>query len=262
METKQENVIPTDYAEVMQKSYIDYAMSVIISRALPDVRDGLKPVQRRTLYDMYELGIRYDRPYRKCARIVGDTMGKYHPHGDSSIYEALVVMAQDFKKGKTLVDGHGNFGSIEGDGAAAMRYTEARLEKLTQDVFLSAYKNLSRFDGTYEKAWLSKIAVRKCLDHLKAAGRRTIPTEDTYFEQLHDKEFSPEEAFLDKDFKDRIRHLCSALKSPYREVALEHFCEEKTAAEIAKAQNKNIKTVQTQIYRSRSMLKALLERSD
>ena len=135
-------------------------------------------------------------------------------------------------------------------------------EDLTQDVFLSAYKNLSRFDGTYEKAWLSKIAVRKCLDHLKAAGRRTIPTEDTYFEQLHDKEFSPEEAFLDKDFKDRIRHLCSALKSPYREVALEHFCEEKTAAEIAKAQNKNIKTVQTQIYRSRSMLKALLERSD
>ncbi|MDC7290199.1 DNA topoisomerase 4 subunit A [Blautia schinkii] len=136
MNTKQENIIRTDYAEVMQKSYIDYAMSVIIARALPDVRDGLKPVQRRTLYDMYELGIRYDRPYRKCARIVGDTMGKYHPHGDSSIYEALVVMAQDFKKGKTLVDGHGNFGSIEGDGAAAMRYTEARLEKLTQEVFL------------------------------------------------------------------------------------------------------------------------------
>ena len=99
METKQENVIRTDYSEIMQKSYIDYAMSVIISRALPDVRDGLKPVQRRTLYDMYELGIRYDRPYRKCARIVGDTMGKYHPHGDSSIYDALVVMAQDFKKG-------------------------------------------------------------------------------------------------------------------------------------------------------------------
>ncbi|MDO5135511.1 MAG: DNA topoisomerase (ATP-hydrolyzing) [Eubacteriales bacterium] len=137
METKQENVIAADYSEVMQKSYIDYAMSVIVSRALPDVRDGLKPVQRRTLYDMYELGIRYDRPYRKCARIVGDTMGKYHPHGDSSIYEALVVMAQDFKKGRTLVDGHGNFGSIEGDGAAAMRYTEARLEKLTQDVFLA-----------------------------------------------------------------------------------------------------------------------------
>ena len=121
----------------MKKSYIDYAMSVIIARALPDVRDGLKPVQRRTLYDMYELGIRYDKPYRKSARIVGDTMGKYHPHGDSSIYESLVVMAQDFKKGLPLVDGHGNFGSIEGDGAAAMRYTEARLQKVTQDAFLS-----------------------------------------------------------------------------------------------------------------------------
>ena len=121
----------------MQKSFIDYAMSVIVARALPDVRDGLKPVQRRTLYDMYELGIRYDRPYRKCARIVGDTMGKYHPHGDSSIYDALVVMAQDFKKGMPLVDGHGNFGNIEGDGAAAMRYTEARLEQVTQEAFLA-----------------------------------------------------------------------------------------------------------------------------
>ncbi|MCI8929836.1 MAG: DNA topoisomerase 4 subunit A [Lachnospiraceae bacterium] len=130
-------IIKTEYSEVMQKSYIDYAMSVIIARALPDVRDGLKPVQRRTLYDMHELGIRYDRPYRKSARIVGDTMGKYHPHGDSSIYEALVVMTQEFKKGMPLIDGHGNFGNIEGDGAAAMRYTEARLEKVTQEAFLS-----------------------------------------------------------------------------------------------------------------------------
>ena len=134
---EKEQIIRTEYSDVMKKSYIDYAMSVIISRALPDVRDGLKPVQRRTLYDMYELGIRYDRPYRKCARIVGDTMGKYHPHGDSSIYEALVVMAQDFKKGMVMVDGHGNFGSIEGDGAAAMRYTEARLAKVTQEAFLA-----------------------------------------------------------------------------------------------------------------------------
>ena len=133
----EEKIIKTEYSDIMQKSYIDYAMSVIVSRALPDVRDGLKPVQRRTLYDMYELGIRYDRPYRKCARIVGDTMGKYHPHGDSSIYDALVVMAQDFKKGMPLVDGHGNFGSIEGDSAAAMRYTEARLQKLTQEVYLA-----------------------------------------------------------------------------------------------------------------------------
>ena len=152
METKQENVIRTDYSEIMQKSYIDYAMSVIISRALPDVRDGLKPVQRRTLYDMYELGIRYERPYRKFARIVGDTMGKYHPHGDSSIYDALVVMAQDFKKGRTLVDGHGNFGSIEGDGAAAMRYTEARLEKLTQEVFLGDLdKNVVDFVPNFDE---------------------------------------------------------------------------------------------------------------
>ena len=132
-----DRIIKTEYSEVMQKSFIDYAMSVIIARALPDVRDGLKPVQRRTLYDMHELGIRYDRPYRKSARIVGDTMGKYHPHGDSSIYDALVVMTQDFKKGLALIDGHGNFGNIEGDGAAAMRYTEARLQKITQDAFLA-----------------------------------------------------------------------------------------------------------------------------
>ncbi|MBQ1489402.1 MAG: DNA topoisomerase 4 subunit A [Lachnospiraceae bacterium] len=132
-----ENIIKTEYSEVMQKSYIDYAMSVIVSRALPDVRDGLKPVQRRTLYDMHELGIAYNKPYRKSARIVGDTMGKYHPHGDSSIYDSLVVMAQDFKKGLALVDGHGNFGNIEGDPAAAMRYTEARLQKVTQDAFLA-----------------------------------------------------------------------------------------------------------------------------
>ena len=130
-------IIRTEYADLMQKSFIDYAMSVIVARALPDVRDGLKPVQRRVLYDMYELGIKYDKPYRKSARIVGDTMGKYHPHGDSSIYDALVVMAQDFKKGMALIDGHGNFGNIEGDGAAAMRYTEARLQKLTQEAFLS-----------------------------------------------------------------------------------------------------------------------------
>ncbi|MBR4085295.1 MAG: DNA topoisomerase 4 subunit A [Lachnospiraceae bacterium] len=133
----EDRIIKTEYSEVMQKSFIDYAMSVIISRAIPDVRDGLKPVQRRTLYDMHELGIRYDKPYRKSARIVGDTMGKYHPHGDSSIYEALVVMTQDFKKGLPLVDGHGNFGNIEGDGAAAMRYTEARLAKVTQEAYLA-----------------------------------------------------------------------------------------------------------------------------
>ena len=136
-ETPQDQILKTEYSELMQKSYIDYAMSVIVARALPDVRDGLKPVQRRTLYDMHELGIRSDRPVRKSARIVGDTMGKYHPHGDSSIYESLVVMAQDFKKGLPLVNGHGNFGNIEGDGAAAMRYTEARLQEVTEEAFLA-----------------------------------------------------------------------------------------------------------------------------
>ena len=146
------NIIQTDYSDLMRKSYIDYAMSVIIARALPDVRDGLKPVQRRTLYDMHELGIKYDKPYRKSARIVGDTMGKYHPHGDSSIYDAMVVMAQDFKKGMPLVDGHGNFGSIEGDGAAAMRYTEARLQKITQEAYLADLdKNVVDFIPNYDE---------------------------------------------------------------------------------------------------------------
>ena len=175
METKQENVIRTDYAELMQKSYIDYAMSVIISRAIPDVRDGLKPVQRRTLYDMYELGIRYDRPYRKSARIVGDTMGKYHPHGDSSIYDALVVMAQDFKKGKTLVDGHGNFGSIEGDGAAAMRYTEARLEKLTQEVFLADLdKDIVDFMPTFDETEKEPVVLPVRIPNILVNGSEGI----------------------------------------------------------------------------------------
>lgn len=132
-----EKILRTEYSEEMQKSYLDYSMSVITSRAIPDARDGLKPVQRRVLYDMSELHLDHDKPHRKSARIVGDTMGKYHPHGDSSIYDALVVMSQDFKKGLPLIDGHGNFGNIEGDGAAAMRYTEARLEKITQEAFLA-----------------------------------------------------------------------------------------------------------------------------
>ena len=132
-----ETIITTEYSSEMRKSFINYSMSVITARAVPDVRDGLKPVQRRVLFAMDELGLNADKPHRKSARIVGDAMGKYHPHGDSSIYDALVVLSQDFKKGMALVDGHGNFGSIEGDGAAAMRYTEAKLKKFTQDVYLS-----------------------------------------------------------------------------------------------------------------------------
>ena len=128
-------ILPVNLEDEMKNSYIDYAMSVIVMRALPDVRDGLKPVHRRILYAMQEAGMGSNKPYKKSARIVGEVLGKYHPHGDSSIYDALVVMAQEFKKGLPLVDGHGNFGSIEGDGAAAMRYTEARLQKITQEAF-------------------------------------------------------------------------------------------------------------------------------
>ncbi len=171
----EEQIIRTEYSDVMQKSYIDYAMSVIIARALPDVRDGLKPVQRRTLYDMYELGIRWDRPYRKCARIVGDTMGKYHPHGDSSIYEALVVMSQDFKKGMALVDGHGNFGSIEGDGAAAMRYTEARLQKVTQEAFLADLdKDVVDFMPNFDETEKEPVVLPAKLPNLLVNGSEGI----------------------------------------------------------------------------------------
>ena len=169
------SIIRTEYSELMQKSYIDYAMSVIIARALPDVRDGLKPVQRRTLYDMYELGIRYDKPYRKSARIVGDTMGKYHPHGDSSIYDALVVMAQDFKKGLPLVDGHGNFGSIEGDGATAMRYTEARLQKVTQEAYLADLdKNVVDFMPNFDETEKEPVVLPVKVPNLLVNGAEGI----------------------------------------------------------------------------------------
>ena len=146
-----ERIITTEYSEEMQRSYMNYSMSVITARAIPDARDGLKPVQRRVLYDMGQLRLDHDKPHRKSARIVGDTMGKYHPHGDSSIYETLVVMSQGFKKGMPLVDGHGNFGSIEGDGAAAMRYTEARLEKFAEEVYLKDLDKTVRFVPNYDE---------------------------------------------------------------------------------------------------------------
>ncbi|MCI8510691.1 MAG: DNA topoisomerase 4 subunit A [Lachnospiraceae bacterium] len=146
-----ERILTTEYSEEMQKSYLDYSMSVITARAIPDARDGLKPVQRRVLYDMSELHLEHDKPHRKSARIVGDTMGKYHPHGDSSIYETLVVLSQDFKKGMALVDGHGNFGSIEGDGAAAMRYTEARLKKFAEEVYLKDLDKTVEFVSNYDE---------------------------------------------------------------------------------------------------------------
>ena len=180
-----EQIVKTEYSEVMQKSYIDYSMSVITARALPDARDGLKPVQRRVLYAMDQLGLNYDKPHRKSARIVGDTMGKYPPHGDSSIYETLVVLSQDFKKGMALVDGHGNFGSIEGDGAAAMRYTEAKLKKFTQDVYLADLdKNVvdfvPNFDETEKEPAVLPVRVPNLLvngaDGIAVGMTTNIPT--------------------------------------------------------------------------------------
>ncbi len=140
-----DKVESADLKSTMETSYIDYAMSVIAARALPDVRDGLKPVQRRILFAMIELNNGPDKPHRKCARIVGDTMGKYHPHGDSSIYGAVVNLAQDWSTRYPLVDGHGNFGSVDGDGAAAMRYTEARLSKISMEMLADINKNTVDF---------------------------------------------------------------------------------------------------------------------
>ncbi len=144
-------ILPVDISKEMKKSYIEYAMSVIVSRALPDVRDGLKPVHRRILYSMHELGLTPEKGYRKCARIVGDVLGKYHPHGDSAVYDALVRMAQDFSIRYTLVDGHGNFGSVDGDSAAAMRYTEAKMNKITLEMLRDINKDtvdfVPNFDG-------------------------------------------------------------------------------------------------------------------
>lgn len=170
-----EQIIKTEFSDIMQKSYIDYAMSVICQRALPDVRDGLKPVQRRVLYAMQELGLSADKPHRKSARIVGDTMGKYHPHGDISIYEALVVMEQDFKKGMPLVDGHGNFGSIEGDGAAAMRYTEAKLQKFTQEVYLADMdKNVVDFQSNFDETEKEPVVLPVRIPNLLINGAEGI----------------------------------------------------------------------------------------
>ncbi len=144
-----------DISEELKSSYIDYAMSVIVGRALPDVRDGLKPVQRRILYAMYEMGLFSNRPYRKSARIVGEVLGKYHPHGDSAVYDALVRMAQDFSMRYPLIDGQGNFGSIDGDSPAAMRYTEARLTKIAEEMLADIDKDtvdfMPNFDATLKE---------------------------------------------------------------------------------------------------------------
>ena len=151
MEERQDgNIIKRDIDEEMRTAYIDYAMSVIVSRALPDVRDGLKPVHRRILYAMHEDGITSDKPYRKCANTVGSVLGRYHPHGDASVYDAMVRMAQDFSMRYMLIDGHGNFGSIDGDGDAAMRYTEARMSKIAEQMLVDIEKNTVDFMPNYD----------------------------------------------------------------------------------------------------------------
>lgn len=156
MTTSQERIIPTDLRNEMSRSYLEYAMSVIVGRALPDARDGLKPVHRRILYAMHELGLTSDRPFRKCARVVGEVLGKYHPHGDTAVYDALVRMAQDFSMRSPLIEGHGNFGSVDNDPPAAMRYTECRLQALTTDALLRDIESetvdfVNNFDGSQQE---------------------------------------------------------------------------------------------------------------
>ena len=150
MATLSEKIIPVDIEEEMRGSYIDYSMSVIVSRALPDVRDGMKPVHRRVLFGMHELGNNSNKPYKKSARIVGEVLGKYHPHGDMSVYDTMVRMAQDFSMRYMLVDGQGNFGSVDGDSAAAMRYTEARLTRLAEDMLRDLDKDTVNFVPNFD----------------------------------------------------------------------------------------------------------------
>ncbi len=169
-----DNIEEVDLKKTMENSYIDYAMSVIASRALPDVRDGLKPVQRRVLYSMLELNNGPDKPHRKCARIVGDTMGKYHPHGDSSIYGALVNMAQEWSTRYPLVDGHGNFGSVDGDGAAAMRYTEARLSKIAMEMLADINKNTVDFVPNFDETEKEPVVLPARYPNLLANGTNGI----------------------------------------------------------------------------------------
>jgi DNA gyrase subunit A len=176
MDEKQEydKILPVDLQDEMKKSYIDYAMSVIVSRALPDVRDGLKPVQRRILYSMGELNLTSDKPYRKSARIVGDTMGKYHPHGDTSIYDAMVRLAQDFSTREMLVDGHGNFGSVDGDSPAAMRYTEARLSKISMELLADIGKDTVDYRPNFDESLKEPVVLPSRYPNLLVNGASGI----------------------------------------------------------------------------------------
>lgn len=174
MEDRRENIHDVNLTSEMRESFIDYAMSVIVARALPDVRDGLKPVHRRILYGMNELGVTPDKPHKKSARIVGDVMGKYHPHGDSAIYESMVRMAQSFSYRNMLVDGHGNFGSVDGDGAAAMRYTEARLSKIAMEMLRDINKDTVDFQGNYDDSEQEPVVLPARFPNLLVNGATGI----------------------------------------------------------------------------------------
>jgi DNA gyrase subunit A len=174
MATIQEKIQPVEIEEEIKYSYLDYAMSVIVSRALPDVRDGLKPVQRRVLYTMYELGLLHNRPYKKCARIVGETLGKYHPHGDAAVYDTLVRLAQDFTMRYPLVDGQGNFGSIDGDSPAAMRYTEARLSAIAEEMLQDIEKNTVDFRPNFDETLKEPEVLPTILPNLLVNGSSGI----------------------------------------------------------------------------------------
>ena len=176
METHEENkrLIQHEIHNEMKNSYIDYAMSVIVGRALPDVRDGLKPVHRRILYGMSALGITPDKPYKKSARIVGEVMGKYHPHGDSSIYDAMVRMAQDFSMRYMFIDGHGNFGSVDGDGAAAMRYTEARMSPFSMEMLRDINKETVDFMPNFDEEEVEPVVLPSRIPNLLVNGSNGI----------------------------------------------------------------------------------------
>ena len=239
-----ETILSSEYSEVMKKSYIDYSMSVICARAVPDVRDGLKPVQRRVLYAMSQLGLKADKPHRKSARIVGDTMGKYHPHGDSSIYETMVVLEQDWKKEMPLVDGHGNFGSIEGDGAAAMRYTEARLQKFTQDVYLADLdKNvvdfIPNFDETEKEPVVLPVKVPNVLingaEGIAVGMTTNIPTHnlneviDAMIAQMKKKSITTEELMEDRISRQAVSlSINQSLRKSIRQAPARSNCAEKS----------------------------------
>src|SRR5438034_344714 len=166
--------IPVDIEAEMKKSYLDYSMSVIIGRALPEVRDGLKPVHRRILYGMYELGLTSTRPYRKCAKIVGEVLGKYHPHGDTPVYDALVRMAQDFNMRYPLVDGQGNFGSVDGDMPAAMRYTEARLARIAEELLADIERETVDFVPNFDETEKEPVVLPTRIPNLLVNGASGI----------------------------------------------------------------------------------------